>query len=100
MTPPRSLNASGESLGFLPGREAQGFVPWVGLERFPGPAAAAGAAVMYGQGSDRRSDPSHHRGNIEEASYPAAAVERGNRVTPRHNQSMKSGLGGTGVVVP
>ena len=72
--PPRSLNASGESLGYLPGREAQGFVPWVGLERFPGPAAAAGAAVRYGQGSDRRSDPPHHRGNIEEVSYLAAAV--------------------------
>ena len=51
--PPRSLNASGESLGYLLGWEAQGLVPWVGLERFPGPAVAAGVAVMYGQGSDR-----------------------------------------------
>ena len=51
--PSRSLNASGESLGYLPGWGAQGFVTWVGLERFPGPAATAGAAVMYGQGSGR-----------------------------------------------
>ena len=51
--PPRSLNASGESLGYLPRRGAQGFVPWVSLEQFPVPAAAASAAVMYGQGSDR-----------------------------------------------
>ena len=93
----RSLNASGESLGYLPGRGAQGFVPWVGLERFPRPA---GASAMYGQGSNRRSDPPHHRGNIEEASYLAAVVERGNRAPPRHNQSMESGPGDTGVVVP
>ena len=37
--PPRSLNASGESLGNLPGRGAQGFDPWVGLEWLPGPVA-------------------------------------------------------------
>ena len=98
--PPRSLNASGESLGYLPGQEAQGFVPGVGLERFPGPAAAAGAAVMYGQGRGRRSDPPDHRGNIEEVSYLAAVVERGNKAPPRHNQSMESGPGGAGVVVP
>ena len=55
---------------------------------------------MYGQGSDRRSDPPHHRGNIEEVSYLAVAVERGNRAPLRHNQSMESGPGGTGVVVP
>ena len=72
----------------------------MGLERFPGPAAAAGAAVMYGQGSGRRSDPPHHRGNIEEVSYLAADGERGNRAHPRHNQSMESGPGGTEVVVP
>ena len=72
----------------------------MGLERFPGPAAAAGAAVMYGQGSDRQSDPPHHRGNIEEVSYLAAAVERKNSAPPRHNQSMESGQGGTGVIVP
>ena len=51
--PHRSLNASGESLGYLPGREAQGFAPWVVLEQFPGPVVAAGAAVMYGQGSSK-----------------------------------------------
>ena len=72
----------------------------MGLEQIPVPAAAAGVAVMCGQGSDRRSDPPHHRGNIKEDSYLAAAVERGNRVPPRHNQSMESGQGGTGVVVP
>ena len=98
--PPRSLNASGESLGYLPRRGAPGFVPWVGLEQFPVPVAAASAAVMYGQGSDRRSDPPHHRGNTEEVSYLAAAVERENRVPLRHNQSMESGQGGTGVVAP
>ena len=49
--PPRSLNASGESLSYLPGRGAQGFAPWVVLERFPGPVVTAGAAVMYGRGS-------------------------------------------------
>ena len=98
--PPRILNASGESLGYLPGREAQGFVPWVGLEQFPVPAIAAGVASMCGQGSDRRSDPPHHRGNIEEVSYLAAAVERGNRGPPCHNQSIESGQGSTGVVVP
>ena len=95
--PTRSLNASGESLGYLPGRGAQGFVSWVGLERFPGPAATAGSAVMYGQGCGRQSDPPHHRGNIEEVSYLAAVVERGNRAPPRHNQSMESGPGGTAV---
>ena len=89
--PPRSLNASGESLGYLPGRGAQGFAPWVGLERFPEPA---GAAVMCGQVSGRRSDPPHHRGNIEEVSYLAAGGERGNRAPRRHNQSMESGPGG------
>ena len=98
--PPRSLNASGESLGYLLRRGAPGFVPWVGLEPFPVPAAAASAAVMYGQGSDRQSDPPHHRGNTEEVSYLAAAVERENRVPLRHNQSMESGQGCTGVVVP
>ena len=98
--PPRSLNDSGKSLGYLPGRGAQGFVSSVGLEQFPGPAVAASVAVMYGQGSDRRSDPPHHRGNTEEVSYLAAAVARGNRVPLCHNQSMESGQGGTGVVVP
>ena len=98
--PPRSLNASGESLGYLPGWKAQGFVPWMGLEQFPVPAVTAGVAAMCGQGSDRRSDPPHHRGNIEEVSYLAADMERGNRVPLRHNQSMESGQGGTGVVVP
>ena len=98
--PPRSLNASGESLGYLPGLGAQGFVPWVGHERLPGPAAEAGAAVMYGRGTSRRSDPPHQRGNIEEVSYLAAVVECRNRAPPCHNQSMESGPGGTGVVVP
>ena len=98
--PPRSLNASGESLGYLLRRGAPGFVPGVGLEQFPVPAAAASTAVMYGQGSDRRSDPPHHRGNTEEVSYLAAAVERENRVPLRHNQSMESDQGCTGVVVP
>ena len=98
--PARSLNASGESLGYLPGRGAQGFVPWVGLERFPGLATAVGAAVLYGQGSGRRSDPPHQKGNIKEVSYLAANGELGNRAPPRHNQSMESGPGGRGVVVP
>ena len=98
--PPRSLNASGENLGYLPGRGAQRFAPWVVLERFPGPVATAGAAVMYGRGSGRRSDPLHHRGNIEEVSYLAAGGERKNRAPRRHNQSMESGLGSIGVVVP
>ena len=98
--PPRSLNASGESLGYLLRRGAPGFVPWVGLEQFPVPAIAASAAVMYGQGSDRRSDPPHHRGNTEEVSYLAAAVERENKVPLHHNQSMVSDQGCTGVVVP
>ena len=65
-----------------------------------GPAAAAGSVVMYGQGSGRRSDHPHHRGNIEEVSYLAADEERGNRAPPCHKQSMESGPGGTGVVVP
>ena len=98
--PFRSLNAPGESLGYLLRRGAPGFVPWMGLEQFPVPAVAASAAVLYRQGSDRRSDPPHHRGNIEEVSYPAAAVERGNKVPLRHNQSMESDQGCTGVVVP
>ena len=98
--PPRSLNASGESLGYLLRRGAPGFVPGVGLEQFPVPAAAASAAVMYEQGSDRRSDLPHHRGNTEEVSYLAAAVERENRVPLRHNQSMESDQGCTGAVVP
>ena len=98
--PPRSLNASGESLGYLSGQGAQGFAPWVVLERFPGPVAAAGAAVMYGRGSGRRSDPPHHRGNIEEVSYLAAGGGRENRAPRTHNQSMESSPGGTGVVVP
>ena len=98
--PPRSLNAPEESLGYLLRRGAPGFVPWVGLEQFPVPAVAASAAVWYGQGSDRRSDPPHHRGNIEEVSYLAAAAERENKVPLRHNQSMESDQGCTGVVVP
>ena len=83
--PPISLNASGESLGYLPGRGAQGFGPWVVLERFPGPVVAAGAAVMYGRGSGRRSDPPHHRENIEEVSYLAAGGKRENRAPHHHN---------------
>ena len=79
---------------------APGFVPWVGLGQFPLSAVAASAAVLYGQGSDRRSDPPHHRGNIEEVSYLAAAVERENKAPLRHNQSMESDQGCTGVVVP
>ena len=51
--PPRSLNASGESLGYLLRLGAPGLVPGVGLEQFLVPAAAASAAVMCGQGSDR-----------------------------------------------
>ena len=98
--PPRSLNAPEESLGYLLGRGAPGLVPWVGLEQFPVPAVAASAAVWYGQGSDRRSDPPYHRGNIEEVSYLAAAVERENKIPLRHNQSMESDQGCTGVVVP
>ena len=98
--PPRSLNAPGESLGYLLRWGAPGFVPLVGLEQFPVPAVAASAAVLYGQGSDRRSDPPHHRGNIEEVSYLVAAVERENKVPLRHNQSMEIDQGCTGVVVP
>ena len=98
--PPRSLNAPGGSLGYLLGRGAPGLVTGVGLEQFPVPAVAASAAIWYGQGSDRRSDPPHHRGNIEEVSYPVAAVERENKVPLHHNLSMESDQGGTGVVVP
>ena len=83
--PPRSLNASGESLGYLPGRVAQGFAPRMVLEWFPGPVVAAGAAVMYGLGSCRRSDPPCHRENIEEVSYLAAGGERENWAPRRHN---------------
>ena len=97
--PPRSLNASGESLGYLLGRGAPGLVPGVGLEQCLVPAAAASAAIVYGQGSDRRSDPPRHIGNIEEVSYLAAAMERENKVPLRHNQSMESDQGCTGVVV-
>ena len=71
----------------------------MGLEQFPVPAVAASAAVWYGQGSDRQSDPPHHRGNIEEVSYLAAAVERENKIPLHHNQSMESDQGCTGVVV-
>ena len=88
-----------ESLGYLLGQGAPGLVPWVGLEQFPVPAVTASTAVWYGQGSDRRSDPPHHRGNIEEVSYLAAAVERENKILLRHNQSMESNQGCTGVVV-
>ena len=70
------------------------------LERFPGPVAAAGATVIYGRGSGRRSDPPHHRENIKEVSYLAAGGKRKNRAPHRHNQSMESGPGGTRVVVP
>ena len=98
--PPRSLNASGESLGYLPGRGAQGFAPWVVLERSPGPVVTPGAAVMYGWDSGRRSDPPHHREKIEEVSYLAVGGERENRAPRHHNRSMESGQGGTGVVLP
>ena len=98
--PPRSLNAPGGSLGYLPGQGVQGLVPLVVLERFPGPVGAADAAVMYGRGSGMRSDLPHHRRNIEEVSYPAAGVEGESRAPRCHNQGMESGQGGTGVVVP
>ena len=97
--PPRSLNAPGESLGYLLRRGVPGFVPWVGLEQFPVPAVTANAAILYGQGSNRRSDHPYHRGNSEEVSYLAATVECGNKVPLRHNQSMGSDQGCTGVVV-
>ena len=92
--PPRSLNAPEESLGYLLRWRASGFVLWVGLEQFLVSADAASAAVLYGQGSDRQNDPPHHRGNIEEVSY----LE--NKAPLRHNQSMESDQGCTGVVVP
>ena len=72
----------------------------MGLEQFPVYADAASVAGLYGQGSDRQNDPPHHRGNIEEVSYLAAAVERENKAPLRHNQSMESDQGCTGVVVP
>ena len=61
----------------------------MGLEQFPVSADATSAAGLYGQGSDRQNDPPHHRGNIEEVSYLAAAVECENKAPLRHNQSME-----------
>ena len=98
--PPRSLNAPEESLGYLLGRRAPRLVPWVGLEQFLVPAVVASAAIWYGQGSDRRSDPPHHRGNIEEVSGLVAAFEHDNKIPLHHNQSMEGDQGYTGVVVP
>ena len=98
--PPRSLNAPEESLGYLLGRGASGFVPWVGLEQFPVPVAVTGVAIWCGQGSDRLSDPPHHKGNIEEVSCLAAAFAHENRIPPHHNQSMEGDQGYAGVVVP
>ena len=98
--PPKSLNAHEESLGYLLGQGAPGFVPWVGLEQFPVPVVATGGAIWYGQGSDRRSDPPHHKGNIEEVSYRAAAFVHENKIPLHHNQSMEGDQGYTGVVVP
>ena len=70
----------------------------MGLEQFPVPVVATGAAIWYGQGSDRRSDPSHHRGNIEEVSYLAAAFGHENKIPLHHNQSMEGDQGYAGVV--
>ena len=70
----------------------------MGLEQFP-VSDAASAAVLYGQGSDRQNDPPHHRENIEEVTYLAAAVECENKTPLRHNQSMENDQGCTGVVV-
>ena len=78
--PPKSLNAPEESLGCRLGLGAQGFVPWVGLEPFPAPVVATGIAIWYGQGSDRRSGLPRHKGNIEEASYLAAASGHENKI--------------------
>ena len=97
--PPNSLNAPGGSLGYLSGQGAQGFVPWVVLERVPGPVVATGAAVAYGRDSGMRSGLPHHRGSIKEASYLAVGVEGENMGPRRHNQGMESGQGGRGAVV-
>ena len=98
--PPKSLNAPEESPDYRLGRGAPGFVPWVGLEPFPVPVVAAGVAVWYGQGSDRRSGLPRHKENIEEASYLAAASGHENKIPLPHNQSMEGDQGYTGVVVP
>ena len=62
--PYNSLNAPVGSLGYLPEQEAQEFVPWVVLERFPGLAVATGAAAVYERDSDTRSGLPHRRGSI------------------------------------
>ena len=98
--PPKSLNAPEEGPGYHLRRGAPGFVPWVGLKPFPAPVVAAGVAIWYGQGSDRRSGLPRHKGNIEEASYLAAASSHESKNPLPHNQSMEGEPGYTGVVVP
>ena len=98
--PPKSLNTSEESLGYLLVQGAPGFVPWVGLEPFPVPVVATGVAIWCGQGSDRRSGLPRHKGNIEEVSYLAAASGHENKIPLLHDQSMEGDQGYTWVVVP
>ena len=89
--PPNSLNTPGWSLGYLPEQGAQGFVPWVVLERFPGLVVATGTAAVYERDSDMRSGPPHRRGSIGEASYPAVCVDGESMGPLRCNQGMESG---------
>ena len=95
--PPRSLNAPGGSLGYLPGRGVQGPVPLVVLAWFPVPVGVVSAAAMYGRGSCMQSSLPHHRGSIEGVSDLAAGVEGEGMASLRHNQSMESGQRGTRV---
>ena len=98
--PPRSLNAPGGCLGYLLWLGVPGPAPEVGLGQSPVLVAATDAAIWYGQGSDKQSDPLRHKGSIEEAFYPAAALGHDDKVPLRHNQSTEGDQGYTWVVVP
>ena len=98
--PPKSLNAPEGGLGYHLAWGAPGFVPCVGLWRFPAPVAAACIVIWYWQGSDRRSGPPRRRGSTAEASYLTASSGHESMSSLLNSQNMGNDPGYMGLVVP
>ena len=98
--PPNSLNAPGRGRGYHLLQGVPGFVPWVVPWRFPAPVASASAAIGFGQGSGKQSDPPRRRGNTTVAFCPTAVLVHESRDPLLHTQSTGDGLGYMGAARP